>query len=337
MTCTGNTPNPIPKTTVGKFTNIYVVNNVFYNNLLADITSNTKNTANSGIVIKNNVFYNKDVTATFVRTFRFDLFTPFSVGYNLYYDFKTSAQSITPNSNDVQLNPLFTAPTTNDFSIASTSPAINKGTPIRLPSSSTLMFTTDFAGNARSTSNWDMGAYEFQTVLPVELVTFKGKNTQGGNLLTWATAMETNTIHFYVERSVDGKTFEKIGQVKAQGSNTSYQFLDESYKSPLRGLGAYYRLKINDLGGSSTFSKVVHIASSEKSKVKIYPSVSNGLLTIEGAKSFDIVNVFGEIVFSEKAAMQTTSCDIQRFASGFYIVRGLNTEGGTFAEKIMKQ
>ena len=171
-------------------------------------------------------------------------------------------------------------------------------------------------------------------VLPVELLVFKGKNTEGGNLLTWATATETKTSHFDIERSIDGKTFEKIGKAKAQGSNSNYQFLD---KSPLWGLGGlYYRLAINDLDGRFAFSNIINIVSTSKSKVKIYPSVSEGILTVEGAKSFDIVNALGQIVLSKTDAFPQSTVNIEHLKNGFYLVRGLNTEGVGFVEKIVK-
>ena len=51
------------------------------------------------------------------------------------------------------------------------------------------------------------------TVLSVELVTFTGKNTEGGNQLTWTTANEVNNKGFQVER-LNGNTWETLGFVK---------------------------------------------------------------------------------------------------------------------------
>jgi hypothetical protein len=51
-------------------------------------------------------------------------------------------------------NPLFTNPAVNDFTLQSSSPAINKGTDL------SVYFTKDRAGNTRS-GTWSIGAYEF--------------------------------------------------------------------------------------------------------------------------------------------------------------------------------
>jgi hypothetical protein len=154
----------------GRFTNVYVVNNTFYNNGLigfaGDIGSYTRNTNNANNVIRNNIFYNK------VANSRFSIWHNYPAGHvisnNLYFDFKPSNNGTlsfnATNLTSADVNgqdPLFTNLATADFSLRSTSPAINKGVPIFLPGTTTLLFTTDITGKARGTSNWDMGAYEF--------------------------------------------------------------------------------------------------------------------------------------------------------------------------------
>ena len=121
----------------GKFVNIYVVNNTFYNR---------------GTQTKFSIWYN--LPAAHV------------VSHNLFYDFKASANgslsytSSNLTANDLQVDPQFNNVGIDDFSLLPTSPAINKGMPITLPNSTTLLFTTDYNGNPKGTA-WDMGAYEY--------------------------------------------------------------------------------------------------------------------------------------------------------------------------------
>ncbi|MBL7814078.1 MAG: hypothetical protein JNL70_03655 [Saprospiraceae bacterium] len=191
-------------------------------------------------------------------------------------------------------------------------------------------------------SNWTTGK-TCNTALPVELLNFSGKNTEGGNWLTWTTAEETNTLNFEVERSPDGQSFEKIGTVKAKGSHSTYDFTD-NYRLPTI---AFYRLKINDLDGQFDYSKTISIQSKGKSKVKIYPSVTSGLLTIENALSFHIINSIGQVVLSEKQTQGsgnfqsfsnlTHTPNLSHLPNGIYIIRGVDTEGVLFSQKIVKQ
>ena len=170
-------------------------------------------------------------------------------------------------------------------------------------------------------------------VLPIELLAFLGKNTEGGNLLTWQTAEEKNVRDFDIERSRDGLFFEKIGTAKTKGSNANYEFLDLNF---LTGLN-YYRLKINDLDGKTDFSKIISIQANSKSKVKIYPSLTTGGLTIENAVRFDILNVTGQVLLSQTIPTYQSLFSIHHFPSGIYLIKGVDTEGGIFSQKIIKQ
>lgn len=156
----------------GKFTNIYIVNNTFYNSnqtggFGGDIANYSKNTDNSNLVIRNNIFYNK------LGKYRFsiwhDIAAPHVIGYNLFYDFKASNAGGDNNYDDSKLtatdiknqNPMFVDEAMYNFTLQSSSPVIGKAIPITLPNSTTLMFDTDFNGKKRDISNWDMGAFEY--------------------------------------------------------------------------------------------------------------------------------------------------------------------------------
>ena len=86
--------------------------------------------------------------------------------------------------------------------------------------------------------------------LPVELLSFEGKNTEGGNLLTWATANEVNNKGFDVERSTGNGDWETLGFVKGNNKGSTYLFLDDKptarfQTSPSVRLPSvsYYRLR----------------------------------------------------------------------------------------------
>ena len=142
--------------------------------------------------------------------------------------------------------------------------------------------------------------------LPAELVSFKGKNTEGGNLLTWQIASEVNTLGFDIERSNDGKIFEKIGFAKAKGSNSNYEFLDiitSAKFETLPTLTTYYRLKINDLDGKTSYSNVVSVAAKGKGlTAKIFPNPFSDNLTLDISTekkaeiTIDVIDILGRSV-----------------------------------------
>lgn len=90
--------------------------------------------------------------------------------------------------------------------------------------------------------------------LPVELLRFDAFCDQARVRLSWATASESGTSHFVVERSADAITFESIGEVAASGSSQSlsqYGFVDEHPIAP-----AYYRLEIADSDGTRDYGPI---------------------------------------------------------------------------------
>ena len=91
-----------------------------------------------------------------------------------------------------------------------------------------------------------------------------------------------------------------------------------------------------ELDGKTDFSKIISIQSKSASKVKIYPSVTSGQITLEGAKSFEIVNMVGQIMNSI-ATIHPSSFTLHHLPNGIYLIKGVDTEGNVFSEKLIKQ
>ncbi|HSC54611.1 MAG TPA: T9SS type A sorting domain-containing protein [Phnomibacter sp.] len=95
-------------------------------------------------------------------------------------------------------------------------------------------------------------------VLPLQLKSFTAAAIQDGAKLSWSTSSEQNTIHFVIERSVDGSYFHPTAKIAAAGnSQTSrnYLLLDNLTKVPHGGT-VFYRLQMVDKDGSATYSNV---------------------------------------------------------------------------------
>ncbi|MEM9847364.1 MAG: T9SS type A sorting domain-containing protein [Bacteroidota bacterium] len=95
-------------------------------------------------------------------------------------------------------------------------------------------------------------------VLPVELLSFKGRALEEAVLLEWTTATEINNKGFFVERSEDSKAWKSLGFVEGQGNSLEqhdYNFLDEQ---PISGVG-YYRLKQVDFDESFEYTPIISV------------------------------------------------------------------------------
>jgi Secretion system C-terminal sorting domain len=159
------------------------------------------------------------------------------------------------------------------------------------------------------------------TALPIELIHFEGSKREGQNLLTWATASETQNKGFDIERSTYGSRFEKIGFVAGNGTTSKtqrYTFKDD--KSP-NGV-TYYRLKQLDFDGRSEYSKTIVITRKAKDAVSVYPNPTEGVLNISAGdyeQAFVIVNSIGQVVLQGEQLDKTIN--LQSLPSGFYYLK----------------
>jgi hypothetical protein len=152
-------------------------------------------------------------------------------------------------------------------------------------------------------------------VLPIELLDFSSKNTEGGNLLTWTTANEVNNKGFAVERLMANREWSTLGFVNTKGKAATYNFTD---KDPLSI--SYYRLRQLDNDGKETLSKVVSILLKKSDKLKVYPNPVAHILTVEtdNTRDFRIINVLGQIVISGQAAQRI---NVSVLPQGTYVLK----------------
>jgi len=94
------------------------------------------------------------------------------------------------------------------------------------------------------------------------------KVTDFGNKLKWSTAEEQNIAFFVIQKSSDGISFEKIGDLKGAGYSKqiiSYRFTDFC----LPETTVYYRLLHYAPDGSFTTSATFYMGSSPRDEVRI--------------------------------------------------------------------
>jgi Secretion system C-terminal sorting domain len=157
-------------------------------------------------------------------------------------------------------------------------------------------------------------------VLPVELLDFKGRNTEGGNLLTWTTANEINNKGFQVERLNALGNWDNIGFKTANNKASTYQFTDNQPFAT-----TYYRLRQIDNDGTETYSKIVSVVQTGKGKaLAIYPNPVSSLLNVvytEGS-SFQILNLLGQQVLTGKTPPSGVGgLDVSALPQGTYILK----------------
>lgn len=100
------------------------------------------------------------------------------------------------------------------------------------------------------------------TVLPATLVRFQASKETGKVKLNWASTLESQLSHYEVERSVGYASFSKIGSVTATGNNQAGQINYIYNDAELFSKPVYYRLKMVNNDGRSSYSNVARVGAS---------------------------------------------------------------------------
>ncbi|HVU56326.1 MAG TPA: T9SS type A sorting domain-containing protein [Puia sp.] len=186
----------------------------------------------------------------------------------------------------------------------------------------------------------------FSAPLPVSLLTFTATGVDSRSLLSWSTAQEQNTDHFDIERSVDGVSFSSIGAVQAAGNSSlvkEYSYIDAS---PVMGAD-YYRLKMVDLDGNFTYSKiaVVSFRASGPAVIAAYPNPAHDNFSLSfknmtpGRYRMSMLSVAGQEVMSKNIQIsnpidQTETVHLPVLAAGSYWIRIIDEKNHSFLSRM---
>lgn len=118
-------------------------------------------------------------------------------------------------------------------------------------------------------------------VVPLSLLSFSAAKEEKVVHVQWSSANEVNVSRFEVQRSTDRNAFAVKGTVSARGGAAvnNYSFTDAG---PLKGY-SYYRLKIIDNDGRSTYSSIEKVYFSDSNPVIISPNPAAAFIKAEYA------------------------------------------------------
>lgn len=220
--------------------------------------------------------------------------------------------------------------------------------------------TTSYSASLSGTHNLVLEYYEnagdnrvsfaMQTLslLPITLESFTAREKERAVQLNWTISSNSDPVLFEVERSIDGSTFSGIGRILSNSNPvTHYSFTDPS---PFRGM-AYYRLKMTDKSGITTYSATVSIRAAEASvnKISVYPTVVTGHSFFVTSSSnirnavITITGLNGKIISKQNAGNITAGQAIRVFAGaatsgkGIYAVTISGNDFGMVTGKIIVQ
>jgi len=229
------------------------------------------------------------------------------------------------SGDEFQLFALYTSGS-GDFISANTLPEIDGqgGTNLASPG------TVDF-----SSSDFPDDQHTGSSPLPVELASFDARRDGESAILNWTTASETNNAGFAVQHAVGSESFEQIGWVDGAGTTTEVQ----TYRFTAEDLSAgthRFRLKQEDLDGTSSFSDVLEVQVRPEGPIAIEQVAPNPVrqtgtlqFTVRepGPVSVGLYDVLGRRVRTlhdgqvSGGQPQQVSVDASSLSSGVYFVR----------------
>ena len=161
------------------------------------------------------------------------------------------------------------------------------------------------------------GVTPYLTPLSSKLLSFNGVYKNDATNLFWITSKEINCLRFEVEKSSNGFSFTKIGEVTAKGNTSkqqNYNFIDNSI---INGYN-YYRLKQVDADGKYSYSSIVKInANGSEFGIKIFPNPATDIIAVQinDILRSDIhvmlTDMQGKVVMKKDFYQGTTICFLQ--------------------------
>jgi Secretion system C-terminal sorting domain len=172
-------------------------------------------------------------------------------------------------------------------------------------------------------------------ILPVNLLSFTGKEIQGSNYLHWTMPNDPNLQRMELELSYDGSQFNRIGSFAV--GNSSYDYTDQ-YSS--NALGKYfYRLRLISTNGQIMYSNILLIKSNDGDLISLSPNPAKNIVLVNGnfqKSTISLINYSGQTVLSIKGTNPQVRIDVSRLPAGIYFVR-IHDEKNMVNKKLLVQ
>jgi hypothetical protein len=189
----------------------------------------------------------------------------FSAVSDLQLNSKTAASSVTFNSFSSAI-----ATTGTYYFVTADVSATGIG---NVSASITNAAAFTISGGTITTSITSAALSSGNVTLPLQLLSFTAQTKEQSVIVNWTSAREENFSGYELERSVDGTQWNKLAFVPGNANITSttkqYTFTDNNTVAG----HSYYRLKMVDIDGSFTYSKLLSVKISNETKsVQSYPN-----------------------------------------------------------------
>jgi hypothetical protein len=178
-------------------------------------------------------------------------------------------------------------------------------------------------------------------IFPTSPFSLTGKKVDGGNLLEWTTEPDLEASRFELERSRDGSTFELLHAQNPHPDHSIRQAYDFTDRNPGQGEN-FYRLKVTDLNGGSSYSEIILLSRESDMLVSIHPNPARDLVRINADRDLHqakirLMNINGQTVLeTNELNGRHLSLQCGQLARGAYFLE-LVENGKAYRFKLMLQ
>jgi len=174
-------------------------------------------------------------------------------------------------------------------------------------------------------------------LLPVKLYNLKATLNNNAANISWSVSNEIDMNKYVVERSNDGRNFEKVGEVLAlnKGEN-NYQLTNDNLITSTY----YYRVISLDRGGKTSYSQILKVSNQSKLSLSAYPNPASNQIVLAGlttGSTFQITDAVGKVVYRNIASSQTQVIETGKLINGMYLINVLNIDGSESVISFIKQ
>lgn len=176
--------------------------------------------------------------------------------------------------------------------------------------------------------------------LPIKLLSFKAEKNGMDALLSWKTAIISNSHHFEIERSKNGKDFLQIEKTESTSSATVYNYTDKNAGEI--GDKLFYRLRIVGLDNNAEYSPVGVLTFPTGASITSTPNPASSSITLRTTGIFElgatvkIIDMNGRVVMTVPLPeMPSYKLDVSNILAGKYQLFINNSKGNIYKESLL--
>jgi endonuclease I len=171
--------------------------------------------------------------------------------------------------------------------------------------------------------------FQCASVLPVLLTNFVAKLSEKSILLNWYVTSEASFKKYEIQRSIDGITFNAIGEVEGRNL-VSYNFTDNDLP---RNVIVYYRLKMIDVDGQFKNSKIISVKlNANSSNAVVYPNPTTESLYVKlyvvlhSNSVLQVTDIAGRTIMQQRVNVSDVNIrlDVKNLSAGRYFIKIAN-------------